>query len=66
VERVLSGRSVVSGSATGVAVVSSQPISFWGDVDPQTGEGIDRWHERCGEVIIEKVFVFPREKDRAP
>jgi len=59
VESVLTGRPVVAGSAKGAAVVSSQPISFWGGLDPQTGKLIDRRHERCGEVITGKVFVFP-------
>jgi len=62
VESVLNGRSVVPGSAEGVAVVSTQPISFWGGLDPQTGTIIDRRHERCGEIITGKVFVFPRGK----
>ncbi len=61
-ERVLNGRPVVAGSAEGVAVVSTQPISLWGGLDPQTGEIIDRRHERSGEVITGKVFVFPGGK----
>ena len=61
-EKVLTGRPVVSGSAKGVAVVSTQPLSFWGGLNPQTGEIIDRRHERCGEVITGKIFVFPQGK----
>ena len=61
-ERVLKGRSVVAGSAKGVALVSTQPISLWGGLDPKTGALIDRRHERCGEVITGKVFVFPGGK----
>jgi len=62
VERVLNGKPVVAGSAKGMSVVSTQPISFWGGLDPQTGVIIDRRHERCGEVITGKVFVFPGGK----
>ncbi len=61
-ERVLNGRPVVAGSAKGGAVVSTQPISLWGGLNPQTGEIIDRRHERCGEIITGKIFVFPGGK----
>lgn len=61
-ERVLNGRPVVAGSAKGMAVVSTQPISFWGGLDPQSGKIIDKRHERCGEVITGKVFIFPGGK----
>ena len=45
-----------------MAVVSTQPISFWGGLDPQSGKIIDKRHERCGEVITGKVFIFPGGK----
>ncbi len=57
--RVLKGKSVVGGAACGEAIVSSEPISFWGGVDPRTGEVIDRRHELSGENVTGKVFVFP-------
>jgi len=62
VERELNGRPVVAGSAEGVAVVSTQPLSFWGGLDPRSGEIIDRRHERSGSIVSGKVFVFPRGK----
>jgi predicted aconitase with swiveling domain len=62
VARTLIGRPVVAGSAEGVAVVSRQPLSFWGGLSPRTGEIIDRRHERSGEIITGKVFVFPQGK----
>lgn len=61
-DRVLMGKPIVAGAANGVAVVSAQPLSFWGGFNPQTGEIIDRRHERCGEIIAGKVFVFPQGK----
>ena len=61
-ERVLVGRVVVAGSAKGTALVSKEPLSLWGGLSPQTGEIIDRRHERSGEVVTGKVFVFPRGK----
>jgi len=62
VERIVMGDLVVAGSAEGVAIVSEQPISFWGGFNPQTGEIIDRRHERSGAIVAGKVFVFPQGK----
>ena len=61
-ERVLVGRALVAGSAKGNALVSKEPLSFWGGLSPHTGEIIDRRHERSGEVVTGRVFVFPRGK----
>ncbi len=61
-ERVLIGRALVAGSAKGNALVSKEPLSFWGGLSPHTGEIIDRRHERSGEVVTGRVFVFPRGK----
>jgi len=61
-ERTLLGRPIVSGSAEGTALVSKEPLSFWGGLDLSTGEIIDRRHERSGEVATGRVFVFPRGK----
>lgn len=58
-ERVLKGKVVIAGEARGEAVVTSEPISFWGGVDPRTGEIIDRRHECSGQNVKGKVFVFP-------
>ena len=61
-ERTLTGKPVVAGSAEGTALVSKEPLSFWGGLDLSTGEIIDRRHERSGEVVTGRVFVFPRGK----
>ena len=57
--RVLKGKPVVSGAACGEALVSNEPISFWGGIDPRTGEVIDRRHELSGANVTGKIFVFP-------
>jgi predicted aconitase with swiveling domain len=59
-ERVLIGRPIVAGSAEGQALVSHEALSFWGGICPQTGEVIDRRHERSGAIVTGKVFVFPQ------
>lgn len=56
------GRPVVAGAAEGTAIVSGQPISFWGGVNPRTGEITDRRHELSGAIVAGKVFVFPHGK----
>ena len=61
-EKTLIGKPVVAGSAEGTAIVSEQPISFWGGVNPHTGEITDRRHERSGVIVTGKVFVFPQGK----
>jgi predicted aconitase with swiveling domain len=61
-ERTLVGKPVVAGSAAGTALVSKEPLSFWGGLCPHTGEIIDRRHELSGRVVTGRVFVFPRGK----
>ena len=58
----LSGRAILPGSAEGKAVVSKDPISFWGGVNPRTGEVIDLRHDCSRAVITGKIFVFPTGK----
>ena len=58
-ERTLIGRPIVPGPALGAALVSKEPLSFWGGVCPRTGEIIDRRHELSGANVTGKVFVFP-------
>ena len=58
-ERVLKGKGVIAGEAFGEAIVSAEPLSFWGGIDPRTGEVIDRRHELSGANVAGKIFVFP-------
>lgn len=59
VGRILFGRPIVAGSAKGLALVSKEPLSFWGGLCPRTGEIIDRRHDRSGAVVTGRVMVFP-------
>ncbi len=61
-EKRLKGRALVSAHADGLAVVSTQAISFWGGVSPRSGDIIDQRHERAGTNITGKIFVFPGGK----
>ncbi len=58
-ERVLSGKAVIPGDAEGAALVSDEPLSFWGGLCAATGEVIDRRHGLSGAVVTGRIFVFP-------
>ncbi len=58
-ERVLKAKPLVPGRAEGPALVTSEPLSFWGGLNPKTGEIIDRRHERSGANVAGRVFFFP-------
>lgn len=58
----LIGRSIYSGAVKGEALVTSQAISFFGGIDPETGMVVERGHELEGQCITGKVLVFPTGK----
>ena len=53
---------LLSGVASGPALVTSQPICFWGGLDPKTGTITERDHELKGQSVTGTVFVFPTGK----
>lgn len=55
----MKGRAISAGRASGTALVSSEPISFYGGVDPATGIVIERGHQLEGQCIGGRVLVFP-------
>jgi predicted aconitase with swiveling domain len=55
-------RIIFSGRARGEALVTSQAISFFGGVDPDTGIVVERDHELERQSIAGKVLVFPTGK----
>jgi predicted aconitase with swiveling domain len=58
----LTGRVVIPGAAEGITIVSKEPLSFWGGVNPDTGEVIDRRHDCSGRMLAGSIFVFPNGK----
>ena len=60
--QTFSARSIYSGQACAPALVTSQAISFFGGVDPDTGVVVERGHELEGQSIAGKVLVFPTGK----
>jgi hypothetical protein len=59
---VLHGRNVVPGSVEGQALVSHEPISGWGGIDPMRGVIIEPRHELFGVCFSGKILVFPSAK----
>ena len=58
----LKGRIISKGTAQEEALVTSQPISFYGGVDPNTGEVLEKGHELQGKSVKGKILVFPTGK----
>ncbi len=58
----LVGRVIYRGNAEGKALVTSQPLSFYGGVDPATGKIVEKGHELAGESIVGRILVFPNGK----
>lgn len=55
-------RPISDGRAEGEVLRSSEPISFYGSVDLDTGEFIEENHELTGENVADRVLIFPRGK----
>ena len=59
----LKGRTISRGIVEAEALTTSQPISFYGGVDPETSEILEKGHELQGKCIKGKILVFPTGKD---
>ena len=62
VELKLKGRKICKGKVRGEAMITSQSISFYGGVDPDTGVVTEKGHELEGKSIAGKIFAFPTGK----
>jgi len=58
----MKGRVIYEGKAEGMALVSSSPMSFYGGVNPDTGEIVERESELRAQCVKNKVLVFPHGK----
>jgi len=56
------GRKISGGRAEGLALVSREPISFFGGVNPETGVVTEKGHELEGKTVKDRVLVFPHGK----
>ena len=55
----MKGRTINSGRAEGEAIVSTEPIGFYGGIDAKTGIVIEKGHELEGKCVTGKILVFP-------
>ena len=58
----MKGRMISQGKVEGEAIVSSEPIGFYGGIDMKTGIIIDKSHPLEGESVKDKILVFPNGK----
>lgn len=56
---IIKGSPIISGSAKGLALVSNEPLSFWGGYDWKTGEITDRRHPLSGSIAKDKILAIP-------
>jgi len=58
----LQGRIIKAGQCEGQALVSPEPLSFFGGVDATTGIVVEPGHPLLGQCIAGRVLVFPTAK----
>jgi len=58
----IQGTPIVAGEAEGEALVTREPLSFWGGYDFHTGEIIDRRHPLAGVRASGRVLALPFSK----
>lgn len=50
---------LIAGEAQGEVLALTHPISFWGGVNPRTGDIIDARHPERGKNIAGKILAMP-------
>lgn len=56
---MMKGRMISPGKAEGEAIVSTEPIGFYGGIDINTGVVIEKGHPLEGKKVTGKILVFP-------
>ena len=55
----MNGRMISPGKVEGEAIVSPDPIGFYGGIDAKTGIVIEKGHPLEGKCVTDKILVFP-------
>ena len=58
----MKGRMIAPGNTKGEAIVSPEPIGFYGGIDINTGVVIEKNHPLEGSCVKDKILVFPNGK----
>ncbi len=61
-ENTIKCRRISKGKVIGPIILSKEPLSFLGGVDPTTGRVIDQDHELYQENLKDKILVIPSGK----
>jgi hypothetical protein len=56
------GRAISKGIGRGKVLISTEPISFYGGVDPERGVVVEKGHPLEGKYLKGVVLVFPTGK----
>ena len=56
------GRIIKRGVVEAEALVTDEPLSFFGGIDPDTSEVVDAHHELKGQKVRGRILVFPQGK----
>ena len=56
---MMKGRIISPGKATGIALVSKEPLGFYGSVNIKTGIVIEKGHPLEGKSVKDAILVFP-------
>lgn len=54
------GRPLSPGTAEGIVLRLDEPLSFWGGLDAETGEIVDRRHPQVGVNVTGTILVMER------
>lgn len=52
-------RALVAGTGEGAVLALDEPLSFWGGVDPATGDVVDVHHPQRGANVAGRILVLP-------
>jgi phosphomecalonate degydratase small subunit len=55
----MKGRTISPGRVEGIAIISNEPIGFYGGIDAKTGIVIEKSHPLEGKSVRDKILVFP-------
>ncbi len=56
---IYEGTCILKGRAEGKVLASDLELSFFGGVDPNSGEIVDRHHPLSGQALTDRIFVIP-------
>ena len=63
--RIIKGRGIVKGQASGPALVAQEPVSFLGDLDIRTGVVVGDLPSVKGQCIAGKILLLPATRGSA-